>query len=412
VHEATTAPGSKCCFREIHTILIATDERIVKTRALGRFLSQSGFRSQQSDAGFPVIPVFKTCRTMATWGMSALSAKAKSQMYSSLEKYARSGMGMEKACESLLQQPRVKRAERKIYEGVLKGLAAGKTIGDSLGRASGDVTALEEEVISAAEEGGMLEKGFGHLAEYFRRMDRTRRQILKGLTYPLILVHLAVPVSTLVVTAFRSFSFDGVSQDAGYGSAFLEMGENMLIAYAVIAVLFVVARILTKAARTSGAVDGFLNGIPLIGKARKATAMERFSQVFGIFLQAGKKMSDSILGAGEASGSGLIRSASRRGAKTVAGGDSLATALYSARSAFPNDFARGMDSAEQSGQLDRELAEWGRFYSDSAREAMEQLAEWTPKLFYWAILLLVSVLIIRAGLAYRDLLQNLINFDF
>lgn len=344
--------------------------------------------------------------------MSGLSAKAKSQVYSSLEKYARSGMGMEKACESLLRQPGVGREERKIYRGLLAGLASGGTIGRSLGRASREITALEEEVVSAAEEGGMLEKGFGHLAEYFRRVERTRRRILKGLTYPIVLVHLAVPVSTLAVAAFRSFSPDGLTQADGYGSAFLDMGRNMLVAYAVIAVLFLVARTLVKMGRTSAAVDALLNRIPLVGKARKAVALERFTQVFEIFLQAGKKMSDSLSGAGLASGSGMIRGASRRGARIVAGGEPLATALYAARSAFPNDFARGMDAAEESGQLDRELAEWGRFYSDSAGEAMEQLAEWTPKLFYWGILLLVAFLIIRAGLAYRDLLQNLINFSF
>lgn len=348
---------------------------------------------------------------MASLGMSGLSAKVKSQMYSSLEKYARSAMGMEKACESLLQQPRVSRAERTIYEGMLVGISAGKSIGESMGRASGEISALEGEVISAAEEGGMLEKGFGHLAEYFRRVDRTRRRILKGLTYPIVLVHIAVPATTLAATAFRSFSPDGASTTS-YGSAFEEMGKNMLIAYAIIAVIFLLARFLARAARSSATVDAFLNGIPLIGKARKATAMERFSQVFEIFLLAGKKMSDSLSGAGVASGSGLIRGASLRGAKIVAGGESLATALYSARSAFPNDFARGMDSAEHSGQLDRELAEWGQFYSESARDAMEQVAEWTPKLFYWGILVLVAVLIIRAGLAYRDLLQNLINFSF
>jgi hypothetical protein len=62
-----------------------------------------------------------------------------------------------------------------------------------------------------------------------------------------------------------------------------------------------------------------------------------------------------------------------------------------------------------SGVLDRELAEWGRYYSESAGEAMEQLAEWAPKLFYWGILLFVGALIIRAGLAYRDLIEGLLN---
>ncbi|MEM1440897.1 MAG: type II secretion system F family protein [Verrucomicrobiota bacterium] len=344
--------------------------------------------------------------------MAGLSAKLKSRMYSGLEKYARSGMGMEKACESLLQQPRLGGDERRIYEGLLRGIHAGKTIGESLGRASGKVTALEKEVVSAAEEGGMLEKGFGHLAEYFRRVDRTRRRILKGLTYPIVLIHIAVPATTLAATAFQGFSPDGLSGGADFGSAFAQMGKNLLIAYVVIALVFLLARALVRMARSSGAIDALLNSIPLIGRARKAMAMERFSQVLEIFLLSGKKMSDSLAGAGAASGSGLIRVASRKGEQGILSGESLASTFYAAPLAFPNDFARGIDAAEESGQLDRELSEWGRFYSDSAGEAMENLAEWTPKLFYWAILVFVAALIIRAGLAYRDLLQNVINTSF
>ena len=108
--------------------------------------------------------------------MAGLSVKAKGLVYSNLEKYARSGMGMEKACDSLLRQPRVRSAERKLYESILSGLKQGKTIGDSLGLARGIVSPMEVEVVSASEEGGMLEKGFGHLAEYFRRIHRTRQK--------------------------------------------------------------------------------------------------------------------------------------------------------------------------------------------------------------------------------------------
>lgn len=344
--------------------------------------------------------------------MPGLSARAKSRVYANLEKYARSGMGMEKACDSLLRQPRVGAAERRIYEGLLDGLKEGRSIGASLGRASGVVSDLEIEVVTASEEGGMLEKGFSHLSQYFQRIDRTRRQILKGLTYPVILVHLAIPVATLAMTAFRRFSLDGEGGGQTFGEAFAEAGWSMLAAWAIVILLILGAGLLNRAGRTSAAVDAFLNRVPLLGKARKAVALERFSRVFEIFLLAGKTMSDSLAGSGAASGSGLIREASGIGAGLVAEGDSLASAVYSAPHAFPNDFARGIAAAEESGQLDREFADWGRYYSEASREAMEQLAEWTPKLFYWAILLFVAFLIVRAALAYRDLLMNLLNTDF
>lgn len=344
--------------------------------------------------------------------MAKLSALAKSRLYANLEKYARSGMGMEKACESLLQQPRLSSSERRIYRGLLSGLKNGKSIGASLGASSTVVSPLEEEVVTASEAGGRLDKGFGHLAEYFRRIDRTRRKIFKGLTYPIVLIHLAVPVSTLMVAVSASFSLDGEGNGGGYREAFLNSGKNMLLVYLIVLLALLFFALLHRLGRTSALIDSFLCGIPLLGKARRAVTMERFTQVFEIFLLAGRTMSDSLDGAGRASGSGRIRKASRAGAGIVADGDLLATALYASPGAFPHEFARGVAAAEEAGQLDREMAEWGRYYSESAAEAMDQLGEWTPKLFYWAILLLVAWLIIRGALAYRDMLMKLIDGTF
>jgi type II secretory pathway component PulF len=344
--------------------------------------------------------------------MPRLSPRAKALIYSNLEKYARSGMGMEKACESLLRQPRVSGNERRLYRGLLDGIKRGRSIGDALGGAGGFVTPLEHEVVVAAESGGKLEKGFAHLAEYFRRIDRTRKKILKGLAYPLFLIHLAIPVSTLAVTAFGSFRLDGSGAEGGIFQRALETsGWTMLAVWGVLLAVILLGWLLTRLGRRSAAVDRLLRLVPLLGSVRLFVSMERFTQVFEIFLLAGRTMSESLSGAARASGSGLIRAAGKRGAAIVAAGDPLAHALLESPEAFPDDFTRGMIVAEESGVLDRELAEWGRYYSESAGEAMEQLAEWAPKLFYWGILILVGALIVRAGFAYRDLLESIINLE-
>lgn len=343
--------------------------------------------------------------------MPSLSAAAKSRLYANFAKYAHSGMGMEKACESLLRQPRLRAGERRIYERLRSGLREGRTIGASLGSAGSLISPLEVEVVTAAEEGGRLEKGLDHLATYFHRADQTRKRIVGGLAYPLVLLHLAIPATTLAVTAFRSFSLDGSSPAFSFADAFLKMGKAFAVSYLVLAVIIAGAILLHRLARTSGLIDGVLRRLPLLGPARLAIAMERFAAVFEIFLLAGKTMSASLAGAGAASGSGLLREASAGASQIVAEGDLLAVAIFSAPAAFPSDFASGVASAEEAGVLDREMAEWGRYYAEAARTAMDRLGEWTPRLFYWAILLFVAVLMVRAGLAYRDLLNNLINFE-
>jgi len=348
---------------------------------------------------------------MAQSGMSRMSARAKSRLYSNLEKYARSGMGMEKACSSLLEQPRLNPAERLVYEAIRGGLSRGESIGTAMGGAVEVVTALEVEIVSASEEGGMLEKGFTHLAEYFRRTDQTHRRIIRGLTYPLILVHVAIPVCTFVAAMVQQVSafWGGDGGSSPFKAAFSEMAVAMLVVYLSIAILVVLGMLLHQLARRNGAVDAVLSRVPLIGAARKSVAMERFSQVFEIFLLAGKKMSDCLAVAGKASGSGLIYEASLSGERIVADGDLLASALYAAPGAFSNEFVRGMAAAEEVGALDNELERWGRFYSEEAARASEQLGNWTPKLFYWGILIVVAWMIIRSGIAYKELILRLLE---
>ncbi|HRQ89017.1 MAG TPA: type II secretion system F family protein, partial [Bacteroidia bacterium] len=220
--------------------------------------------------------------------MARLSAKSKGLIYSNLAKYARSGMGMDKACESLLRQPGVAAVERRLYAGLLDGLQAGRSIADALGDAGAFVSPLEHEVIAASESGGQLEAGFAHLADYFRRLDRTRRKITKGLAYPLVLLHLAIPVSTLAVAAFGSFRLDEAFDFVGVLS---RSGVTMLCAWGGILLALAAAWLLVRLAGRSALVDAVLAKVPLLGKARRAVAMERFTQVFSIFLQAGRTMS-------------------------------------------------------------------------------------------------------------------------
>jgi len=347
--------------------------------------------------------------------MAHLSSKVKSRIYANLEKYARSGMGMAKACESLLSQPGARASERTIYLALLDGLNSGKTIGQSLGRARGVVSDLEREIVMASESGGMLEKGFAHLALYFQRVARTRRKVLRGIAYPIILVHVAIPVSIFATSLFGQLNPDA-EQSTGLvqtlSAALSESGWWILTGYFLALVLFLGTFFLFKLAKESAAVDSFLNRVPLLGMARRFLALERFSQVFEIFLLSGLKMTDSLTGAGKASGSGLIRAAAAKGARAIADGGILADSIFAAPKAFPNDFARGIAAAEESGNLDGELNQWARFYSDSAGEAMDRIADWAPKIFYWLALIFVGAMIIRAGLAYRQVLNNWINFEF
>lgn len=344
--------------------------------------------------------------------MPRLSAKSKAQVYANLEKYARSGMGLEKACDSLLSHPRLPSAERRLYRGLREGLRQGRSIGEALGTASASVSPLEREVVMASEMAGQLEKGFAHLSLSFRRWHEVRRRMLKGLVYPLVLLHLAIPVGSLTVTALRRFRLDGESVAEGFGPALATCGWGLLGLWVGLLLAAAVGGGLHRLGRKSAPVDALLGRIPFVGKARRAVALERFTQVFEIFLLSGRPMSEALSRAALASGSGQILAAGKRGAGILASGEALATVLFAEPGAFPDDFARGLAAAEESGQLDRELANWARHYADAAAEAIEDLGKWVPQIVYWGALAFVVSQVLRVALAYRGLLDGLSQFEW
>ena len=341
--------------------------------------------------------------------MARFNAKAKSRFYSNLEKYARSGIGIEQACDSMLSQPGLKSAERKILKGIVVGLKSGESIGRAMNRSSVKLSDVELEIVAASEKGGVLEKGFSHLADYFKRVHQTRRKILRGLSYPLMLIHFAVPLAVFSI-AMLSRALPNADPNSGWDMA-MKAGIWVAWGYAAAIALVFAGVWIFRVAKKSAILDSLLNRIPLIGQARKSLALARFCEVFHIHMLAGLRMSESLEGAGRSAQSGTITKAAMAGIKIVKEGRPLSDAIFGFPRAYPNDFARGIAAAEESGELDKEIDQWAKFYNEDAGEAMDRLAEWTPRAFYFLIVIFIAGLVIRVAMAYRDLLEGWLNFE-
>lgn len=306
----------------------------------------------------------------------------------------------------MLSQPGVRKEERVIYDSIHRGVSSGQSIAESMSSSS-KLAALDYQMLDASERGGQLDAGLQHLSEYYERLNRTRQRIRKGLIYPVFLFHFGLLVTTFAGAMFTKFN--PANEDKPYMQIVWETGRWAVLIYIILVLTGIALVLLRQQAANSKTADRLLNMIPVLGKARKYAALERFTSVFEIFLLAGMKMSESIKGAGDASNSGLIRSAAKQGEKIVKQGDKLALALFEHPAAFPNDFARGIASAEEAGMLDAEFARWRKFYGEALSDAMDQLAEWVPKGVYFTTLFVVAGMIIRAGFAYRDLLNGFLD---
>lgn len=342
--------------------------------------------------------------------MPRFPARLKARFYKDLAKYAKAGNGLDKAFEIIRDQRRTPAATRLYCEGVLRGLEQRQSIASSLRRMD-DVSPLEIAVVDAAERGGAIESAFENLGEHFEAAHETRRRVLKGLIYPVILLHFAIGVSVLGTTIFTNFQNQWNNSRSEFSwepaiNTLKVVGVGYLFALVVV---FLISRV-WKAVPTQIWADKIFARIPVWGPALRAASWQRFCGAFAMFLNSGQRVSEAFRGSGNAAQSAVIGRAAEESAEAIEAGSRLTTgAIFMDDPVYPDDLARGISASDDTGGLDEEFARWAQHYRNEAKERFETVAKWTPKIFYIGVVLMVGFLLARVAQSYYGMLNGILD---
>ncbi len=324
------------------------------------------------------------------------SPNQKHQFYSELAKLLEAGFGIREAAD-VMKGTGLPAAQANLLHDLHLGLNAGKSIAESLGGNPETVSDLERGIIIAGERGGRMAPALRHLADYFGMLASARREALKSLVHPVLVLHLGVfigTVPTAMVTGGKS-----LAQTAG------SFFSTLLGAYAIAFVLFIGIRALLHAARENPAIDRVIRRIPLLGKARNDMAMAGFCKVYHTCLLAGLPMTQTLQMAADSSQSGMIRDAAGRLQNTLSEGRPLGPQMV-AEPAFPKAFARSYSTGESAGTLDKDLANWANLFQIDAEKGARTLASIIPRILYFLVLIYVAWRIVGFYSSYYGSLLN------
>jgi len=327
--------------------------------------------------------------------MARFSAKQKYLFYVELEKLVEAGFGIKEAAGVLLEN-RPSGGERKLLKDLLAGLGEGRSIAESF--QGKELTQMERCIIAAGEKGGKLGPAFKHLADYFELVAGARRDALKAMIYPLILLHLGLLLAVI--------PSDVMSGGIGAAGVLQNLVISLVVTYALIfaGAMFVMWGL--RVAPNNAAVDRLINAVPMIGGARMKLAMARFTKVYHAGLLAGLSMGETATMAGDASSSGAIREAAKRLKATAKEGDALGP-VFLAEKAFPKAFAKSYATAEESGMLDKDLLRWAKLFEDEAASRVRTLSVVLPKLGYALIVCFVVWKLVSFYSGYYGSLEEL-----
>jgi len=321
----------------------------------------------------------------------------RAEFYQQLGQLTTAGVGLPQAIEIQRRSPPA-RSFREPLAIVLRRLDDGATFHEALQSTGRWLPAFDAALLQAGEQSGRLPGCFDLLTRHYERNAALPKKTISSLIYPALLFHMAVLIGPLpaLVQSWNGFAY-----------AAKTLGVLVPV-YGVVAFLLYAAQGRHGEGWRS-AVESVLHCVPLLGKARRNLALARLAAALEALLSAGVNIIDAWELAAEASGSPALRRAvSLWRAELLSGVTPAETVRASGE--FPELFANLYNTGEVTGSLDDSLRRLHTLYQDEGERQLRAVAEWTPKLVYFGIVLLVGWQVVRFWIGYFDQINRAIAF--
>ena len=218
------------------------------------------------------------------------------------------------------------------------------------------------EVIRSAELTGNLDTVLEQLADYLEREAETARRIKSALAYPMIVVGLAILVSTVLVVyvlpKFKSF-FSSLGAKLPLPTRMLLavgnfIGKDGLYLLAVVIVLAIVGFAGSRTRRGKELKDRLVLKIPVIGEMIHLAIVERFLRLLSSMVSAGVGLPEAVAVTTAATRNLRFRNKLSEARAAMMRGEGLAGPLAQTEM-FPGAARRMITVGESTGNLDDQL---------------------------------------------------------
>jgi type II secretory pathway component PulF len=217
----------------------------------------------------------------------------RSEFYHQLAQLTSAGLGLPRVLEQFRRQPPL-RSFRRPIQSLLHHLQDGCTFAESL-QLSGDwVPAFDIALIQAGEQSGRLPECFQQISDQYRDRASLLRTTLLVLAYPLFILHFAILL-------FPINRFTGLIL---HGEVLAFLLQKLLVLgplYAIVALGVLAGQ--GKAAGWRAFIERLLHPVPILGRARRALAIARFSSALEALINAGMNIIEALELAAAASAS-------------------------------------------------------------------------------------------------------------
>ncbi len=328
-----------------------------------------------------------------------------------LATYIKSGIPLTNAVKILGNQMGKSGSRKRLFDSVVYELTMGETFSDSLAKQGNVFPSLLVNMIKAAEATGELEETLSEMATYYNEMEKTRKQMVSAMTYPLIILCFAFGVVTFImlyvipqfvkVYEQAGIKISGVTLFLVNGSGFLKEYIGIIIA---ILILLIIALILLYKN-----VKGFrilfqttMMRFPVVGKIIIYKEMTIFTKTFASLLKNNVFITESIDILSKITKNEIYKDIMFNTITNIAKGDKISDA-FKDHWAVPEVAYFMIVTGESTGELAQMLQNVSDYYQEMHRNSVNGIKTLIEPVLIVFLAAIVGVVILAVVLPMFDL---------
>ena len=305
----------------------------------------------------------------------------------------------------------------KVLRDVKNAVEQGATFSDSLRRHPKVFDELFVNLVQAGEAGGILDSIMNRLSIYLEKRQKLVRQVRGALSYPTIVLFIAIGVMTVMLT-FVIPAFENMFAEFGGGKdalpaltrAMVFLSHSFISYLPFLVVVTVAAAVglgyVLRTPKGKRALHVTLLRLPVMGPVLQKISVARFTRTLGTLIQSGVPILDALDICAKTSGNIVIEEAIMHVRQRISEGQNMVDPLMEAK-VFPDMVVQMIGVGEQTGALDQMLNKIADFYEEETDVAVAALTSALEPIMMVGVGGMVGVVLISMYLPIFSLAGNI-----
>ena len=346
------------------------------------------------------------------WGNQTIKANEITLFTQQLALLLKAGVPIRR-CFTILAHSVKKPAFRQVILDINNDIYLGDSLAKALQNHPRLFNAIFCNMVEAGETSGTLIQILGRLAKYQQQDQSIKKRVRKALTYPLIVLIVALAVSAIMLTqVIPNFAktYSKLSGELPYITQFvMDLSENFIqasphILTSLLALIVIGKLMLKRSQQAVFFIDSLLIRLPLIGPLLRKIILGRFISTLATTISAGLPMVTALESSASSVNNRCYQTAISQIIEDVTSGLSLQRALGK-QAIFPITLKQMVNVGEESGSLVSILEKAGQIFEQEVELALDTIIPLIEPVMMLILGILVGCLLVAMYLPVFQLGQ-------